>query len=416
MNELQRLKQMTDSLKKESSSIMKKQILKNYSDLKPLLKIIYDPLYIFNITGDNVKKYYEEMNEHNKITPYASIYELLYSLHKRWMTGNEALSECICFWTTSNELFDFDLFCDVLNKDLKCGISVKTINSVFKNLIPEFNVPLAKFYEEKLCDFEKETWYASRKLDGVRCLCFIKKDNIEFYSRNGIRFETLNNLTSFITDFYLGELEIVLDGEICITDNDGNENFKKVITEIRRKNHQIKNPKFFVFDWYTLDDFLKGKITSEIQSLPIKNNKKVSSLDQIKIENKSHLEELMENINPKWEGLILRKNPTQFKRSNNLLKIKNFKEIDLKVKDIELSQKLIDNVPKVCVGSLITEYKNNILKIGSGLTDQDRINYRNHPANIIGKTITVKYFEETKDKNGEHSLRFPIFKGVRNYE
>jgi ATP-dependent DNA ligase len=39
---------------------------------------------------------------------------------------------------------------------------------------------------------DKEKWYASRKLDGVRCLCFVTPNGIEFRSRTGKRFTTLS--------------------------------------------------------------------------------------------------------------------------------------------------------------------------------------------------------------------------------
>ena len=38
--------------------------------------------------------------------------------------------------------------------------------------------------------------------------------------------------------------------------------------------------------------------------------------------------------------------------------------------------------------------------------------YKEHPEELIGKTITVQYFEETTDKSGNISLRFPTCKMV----
>jgi DNA ligase 1 len=421
MNELERLSQLVESLRKESSALTKKNILKNYEDLKPLLKIIYDPLYILNITGNNLKKFYNEDGNICSNKPYENIFDLLKDLHTRKITGNEALLESLCFFNMFCMDVEFDLFCDILNKDLKCGISVKTINSVFKNLIPEFNVPLANEYREGLCDFEKEEWFVSRKLDGVRCLCFISyidnKINVEFFSRNGIRFETLDNLKISIISSVTSKDSVILDGEICIVDENGNENFQNVMTEIRRKNHTIKNPKFFVFDCYSLESFKKGAIENFEVNLDLNDfTNGMEWLRQTEIKNKEHLLELVKNIDPKWEGLMLRKYPTQFKRSNNLLKIKKFKEKDFEVLATISSKKVIDGENKVCIGSLIIEYKGNRIQVGSGLTDKERLDWLKEPEKIVGKIITVKYFEETKNQNGDWSLRFPIFKGIRDYE
>lgn len=35
-----------------------------------------------------------------------------------------------------------------------------------------------------------------------------------------------------------------------------------------------------------------------------------------------------------------------------------------------------------------------------------------HPQDIVGKIVTIKYFEETRNKNGSYSLRFPVVKTV----
>ena len=37
--------------------------------------------------------------------------------------------------------------------------------------------------------------------------------------------------------------------------------------------------------------------------------------------------------------------------------------------------------------------------------------YYESPQDIIGKTVTVQYFEAT-DQTGKHSLRFPVIKAI----
>ena len=51
----------------------------------------------------------------------------------------------------------------------------------------------------------------------------------------------------------------MLDGEVCILDNEGKENFKSIVSEIKRKDFTIKNPKYLVFDYMTTNEFLDGK-------------------------------------------------------------------------------------------------------------------------------------------------------------
>ena len=60
-----------------------------------------------------------------------------------------------------------------------------------------------------------------------------------------------------------------------------------------------------------------------------------------------------------------------------------------------------------------SNYKGNKLKVGSGFSDEQRNYYWNNPNEIIGKTVTIKYKEETKNKNGGESLQFPVWVTTR---
>ena len=48
---------------------------------------------------------------------------------------------------------------------------------------------------------------------------------------------------------------IVLDGEACVTDFDGKEDWNKIVSEIKRKDHTIQSPKYIIFDLLTFDEF-----------------------------------------------------------------------------------------------------------------------------------------------------------------
>ena len=58
-------------------------------------------------------------------------------------------------------------------------------------------------------------------------------------------------------------------------------------------------------------------------------------------------------------------------------------------------------------------HKDNVVSVGSGLSKEQRLRWLEHPEEIIGKTVTIQYFEETVDsKIGKPSLRFPVLKHV----
>ena len=63
------------------------------------------------------------------------------------------------------------------------------------------------------------------------------------------------------------------------------------------------------------------------------------------------------------------------------------------------------------------EHKGHKVKVGSGFSQEQRLQYVD--GSIVGKTITVQYFEETNNDKGGISLRFPtvkhIYENGRNY-
>jgi len=50
--------------------------------------------------------------------------------------------------------------------------------------------------------------------------------------------------------------------------------------------------------------------------------------------------------------------------------------------------------------------------VGSGFSQEQRRLYYKHPEQIIGKTVTVQYFEESQNQDGGYSLRFPVIKVI----
>ena len=63
---------------------------------------------------------------------------------------------------------------------------------------------------------------------------------------------------------------------------------------------------------------------------------------------------------------------------------------------------------------IIIEHKGNEVGVGSGFSMEQRREYHQDPSQIVGKTVTIQYFEESQNKEGEYSLRFPVLKHVYN--
>lgn len=409
--DFKRLEAMTEELSHTNSIIEKRHILSKYEDMKDILYWTYNPYIKFYVSARNIKKFMSSKDRSGGVYAVNDIYELLRLLHKREATGNDALFSCEFFINRNKE--HEPVILKILNKDLECGINVKTINSAFTELIPQFEVPLANKYNPEKHDIFNGHWLLSRKLDGIRCLIFIYSNEIKCMTREGFEIVTLGKIKEELKQKWEFTYPIILDGELCIYKN-GFEDFNSILSLYNRNNFTIEDPMFYVFDCYSINEFTQGysdenyvpKILALKQKL--RDFKYIKFLEQISLEDESQL-----IIPYGWEGFIARRNEeTLFKRSNSLLKIKEFMEEEFKVLTFKSSEMIIDGVLTPIVGSLVVEYKENTVDVGSGLSQEQRIDWLLNPEKIVGKTITVKYFSESVDKTGKASLRFPIFKRI----
>jgi len=436
--QLAELQQFVDDMQATSSSLDKVEILKETSYfIQKVLEYTYNPYKQYNVTSKTIKK-----NPDIHKLGYVDLFYLLDALNKRTITGHDAIAYINAF-TEGLNLDYVELIYRIIDKDLEIRAGAKVINKAFPGLIPEFNVALAQNYEPKLALFgggADEKWYASRKLDGIRCLAIVDDEGVcTLYSRMGKEFTTLNKVKEAIEETCI--INTVFDGEICLLDKDGNEDFQSVMKELRRKDHQIENPAYMMFDMLSKSDFDEGKSTeilenrlhklrsfvnrSHAQTLPtemreIDTTEVLRYLEQYAVRDGRHFDtwgQMATDNN--WEGFMLRKNVGyEGKRSKNLLKVKKFFDAEYIVLDSDVDEmrivkrgreEYIDMLAQVYI-----EHKGHKVAVGSGFSQEQRIKYAY--ADIVGKTITVQYFEETKNDKGGISLRFPTVKHIYDGE
>jgi DNA ligase-1 len=386
---------------------------------KKILLYTYHPIWQYNVTSDNLKKKNHLVARKNE---YKNFFDLLDDLKGRAITGHDAIAAVNSFIEHHSDYEEL-IHC-VIDKDLKTRAGDKIINKAIKDHIPEFSVALADKYEPKLVDWE-DGWYVSRKIDGARCIGIVDSSgNTTFYSRTGKIFDTLDVVRDGIKSLNLSN--VVLDGELCLVDEDGNEDFQGVMKELRKKDHTIPNPSFKIFDMITLDEFYSKKgdknrpysIRYNNLRETMKNNGCVclSLLAQEKIENDDHFQEWVKRgTDYGWEGVMLRADePYKGKRSKDLLKVKKFFDDEYEVVDVEmgpfryvLNGKEHEETMLSCV---TIKHKGYDVRVGSGFTIDQRQEFYKNPNKIRGKQITIQYFEETKNQEGGISLRFPTFK------
>lgn len=394
---------------------------KNQPDLLKVLQYTYDTFKQYGVTSANCKK---RSDLCMPFTPYSSIFEMLDALASRELTGHDAI-ETVNGFVEENKLYE-DVIWNIIDRNLKTRSTVSMINKVIPGLIPTFDVALAKAYDEKTQKKVKweDGWFVSRKLDGVRCLTVIDMfGEVKFFSRQGKEFLTLDNLKMDIKA--LGLTNTVFDGEVCIVDENMKEDFAGIIKEIKRKDHTIQNPYYYIFDMLDLEDFndktSKDNFANRLVNLrnTVEETRMVGILEQL--ECNDIIFDLMMEKSKKggWEGLMLRKNSTyKGKRSDEILKVKQMFDEEYVVVDLENDYHRVivdgEEVEELMLKNVIIEHKGNRVQVGSGFSHEQRRHYFKNPSEILGKQITVQYFEETTNKNGTHSLRFPVIKAVYN--
>ena len=98
------------------------------------------------------------------------------------------------------------------------------------------------------------------------------------------------------------------------------------------------------------------------------------------------------------------------KMTKDLLKIKEFFDADVVVKDI------FEGIGRLKgrLGGVVIDYKGYEIKVGSSFSLDEREQYWRHPEEIVEKIVQVNYFEETHNQNNDDiSLRFPTFVCLR---
>ena len=313
------------------------------------------------------------------------------------------------------------LFCEGLfTKSLKIGVDVKGVNKAIPNLIQQHQVMLASKFEGKL----KGEVSMSLKLDGIRNSAMIENGRIIHKSRQGKVVEGLNQINQA-----LNELELdgyFIDGELIRINHDNipsDENFRLTTTVVNSKSDNKEGLEFVVFDMTPIEDYHRGKCDmTYIERLKLMEEKIGNGNKFIRLVPKYGItkdvdeiyDKLNEVVNRQLEGLMLNTLNGKYefgKRPKSIMKVKKFQDGDVLVTDvIEGDGRLVGTLGKIEVQF---KYKDKIYTnyVGSGFSDSERSYYWEHKDELIGKVITISYFEISTNKQGEYGFRFPTWKG-----
>lgn len=254
---------------------------------------------------------------------------------------------------------------------------------------------LAKNYKPDKHESKVLGWYMSEKLDGVRAVF----DGKQFYTRNG---NVLDAPWRFVGP--LTNLKIpggFLDGELYI----GRGAFSECSGIVRRHGDEWFDIQYHVFDLPCQDYSFAGRCMLLENLVDESSVPHLFYVEQVQIEDSAQLYAYQETLVADGaEGLML-KNPAsvyQQKRSGDLLKLKKFHDMEAFCFDYQEGL----GKYKDMMGALVCKTADGkVFNVGSGFVDSDRVDF----GKFLGQTITVKYFELSKDG----IPRFPIFKGIR---
>ena len=313
------------------------------------------------------------------------------------------------------------LFCEGLfTKSLKIGVDVKGVNKAIPNLIQQHQVMLASKFEGKL----KDEVSMSLKLDGIRNSAMIENGRIIHKSRQGKVVEGLNQINQALEELELDGYFI--DGELIRINYDNipsDENFRLTTTVVNSKSDNKEGLEFVVFDMTPIEDYHRGKCDmTYIERLKLMEEKIGNGNEFIRLVPKYGItkdvdeiyDKLNEVVNRQLEGLMLNTLNGKYefgKRPKSIMKVKKFQDGDVLVTDvIEGEGRLVGTLGKIEVQF---KYKDKIYTnyVGSGFSDSERSYYWEHKDELIGKVITISYFEISTNKQGEYGFRFPTWKG-----
>ena len=424
-------------LESNNSRLFKEDVIKREAEANNDLffegcRLALDPLVSFGV------KQVPQAEKDGPGCSWEQFKELATKLSNRSATGHTArdLIEFHMNISTKSEWNDW--YRRILIKDLRCGVSEKTINNVVKKVNKDYTVPVftcmlahdsanheKKLVGEKLLDY---------KLDGVRVLAIYDADTdaVTMYSRNGKQFHNFTHIEKEIVDTLASKFEesMVLDGEMV------SSSFQALMKQVHRKdNVEATDAKFALFDVLTLKEFKQGKSKlgcwdrhQQLQDLlaDTKADSNIFVVDKVECDfdtdegQKIFKEYNATAIEKGFEGIMIkdRNAPYECKRSHYMLKAKPFIEVSLEV--VSTEEGTGRNTGKL--GALICEGTDDgkfiKVNVGSGLTDDNRDEFWASKDKLIGQIVEVRADAITKnqDADNEWSLRFPRFLRFRGFK
>ena len=414
--------EIIQKLETDNSRLFKESVVaENISDgeFKRGLQYALDPLVTFGVQQVPFSE-----NDGGGLL-IEEFYEVADKLIARELTGHAARDAIEELSITANSDEWNDWYRRILIKDLRCGVSVKTVNGVAKGTVPVFGCMLAHDGAKHPKKIKGEC-FVEYKYDGVRVIAIVQNGSATLYSRNG---KILSNFPHIEEALSIPEFEgLVFDGEVMSDD------FQTLMRQVHRKEGAKTEDSYLaVFDMLTLAEFNAGG--TELNAFHRRErlisyqpyfNVRLQLVQAVNLDldseagQKQFADMNKQALQEGYEGLMIKPIHEGYKckRSHAWLKIKPFIEVTLSVVALEEGTGKNEGL----LGALVVEGEDDgkyfKLNVGSGLTDENREQIWANQDAVIGQLVEIRADAATQSQDSDDvwSLRFPRFKTFRGFE
>lgn len=256
---------------------------------------------------------------------------------------------------------------------------------------------LAKSYEDEKDKIDWDNCFGQPKLDGMRCLGHIKSGVVTLISRDG---KVIQNMNHIIKELSTIKQDIILDGELYAHGLSFQENMKLIK---KYRENETESVKFHVYDMVSSSNYnerhstickllIKFKTVELVDTTPCKSEKDLKVTHAL-------------NIKDGYEGSIIRWGDAGYKvngRSSNLLKYKDFLDLDATIIDIEPAEQ------RPSWGVPVLKYNGKVFRAGMKYSHREREEFLQNKTDYIGKIANIRFFEYSD----EGVPRFPVMVGI----
>lgn len=437
------IKQVFDSIRAESGTNKKMEVLKINSDLESLSKVLY------NTYSNRVKYHIKQIPDYSTSgsnLPISWALEKLEDISNREVTGNEAI-DYLSYILSSVSSEDAHVIERIIEKDAKIGMARTNINKIFPNLIETTPYQGAQSFSEKRAKeilSEGQAW-SQVKMDGRYCNAIIQEGQAFLESRSG---EPTVIIGATILDELSNWDDCVLNGELTIDGVDRNtsngiinsiisiskkiqedEDYSRDIKQIQDRHGMSYEEalgliRFTLWDRIKIEEYFNGRSDRVYQD---RFNDLSTSIDKFKckmislVETKpvasyqEAMEHFVEVLNRGLEGTILKSVKAPWKDGKPKWQIKMKLEIDLEMEIVGFNYGTPGTKNQDVISSLtVTSSCGKVVTRPGGIDESTMSWITQNQDKLMGSIITMKCCGLSHDNEGNYSTLHPVFKSIRD--